>query len=253
MFSAKQLEKLEAAKAEALWKSFRLISRAMLLPYRTEKAREYASHGFGRRIKTLDHCLERVFQYLSPSDATLPDRAAVMDATAFVQTFLVNCYGAFDNLAHIWVAERDVRDKQGRPIGRNSIGLTPKYSLVRESLPPVLRDKLADYDDWFGYLEDYRHALAHRIPVYIADRAYGPADVDKVTALRAEKSVAYEGGDFDEINRIMNEEEKIGAFNPLMMHSYGERARPIYFHSQMLCDHATVTEFGSIFFDALEV
>ena len=176
----------------------------------------------------------------------------MLDATAFLQSFLVNCYGAFDNLAHIWVVEADIRDGRGQPIGRNSIGLTSKYLRVRQSLPQALRDKLGEYDEWFTYLEDYRHALAHRIPVYIADRAYRPSDVEKITTLRAQKTAAYERHDYDEIERLMDEEARIGVFNPLMMHSYGERARPMYFHSQLLCDHATVVEFATIFFDALD-
>jgi hypothetical protein len=252
VFTEKQLEQLAHAKDDTLRKSFDLVFRAISREYRTEKAREYATHGFGRRLRTLDHCLERVFKALTPHGAGLPDRNTVQDATAFLQSFLVNCYGAFDNLAHIWVAENNVRDTRGSPIGRNSIGLTPKYALVRESLPRTVRDKLGEYDEWFGYLEDYRHALAHRIPVYIADRAYRPADVDKLAALREQKTAAYQRRDYDEIERLANEEARIGVFNPLMMHSYGERATPIYFHSQMLCDHATIVEFASTFFDGLD-
>jgi hypothetical protein len=252
MFTENQLEQLAHAKDETLRKSFDLVFRAISREYRTEKAQEYARHGFGRRMGTLDHCLERVFEVLTPHERILPDRDVVRDATAFLQSFLVNCYGAFDNLAHIWVAEADVRDGRSRPIGRKSIGLTPKYTRVRDSLPQAVRDKLAEYDEWFAYLEDYRHALAHRIPVYIADRAYRPKDVDRLTALREQKTTAYRNRDYNEIERLTDEEAKIGVFNPLMMHSFGEHATPIYFHSQMLCDHATVVEFASTFFDGLD-
>ncbi len=200
----------------------------------------------------LGHCLKRIFETLPPNSDTLPTREAVHDAEAFLQSFLINCYGALDNLAHIWVAESGLCAPDGRPLGRYSIGLTSKYTAVRGSLPDSIQKKLESYGEWFSYLENYRHALAHRIPVYIADRAYRPSDVAAITALRARKDAAYLVRDFELVHQIMDEEDQVGVINLQMMHSFDENALPMYFHSQMICDHATIVEFANMLFDAMD-
>lgn len=50
-------------------------------------------------------------------------------------------------------------------------------------MPAELQAYLAEHDAWFEYLEDYRHALAHRIPLYIPPRQLGPTAQGEFAAI----------------------------------------------------------------------
>lgn len=96
-------ERGKLAEAYELWRSRRdALTIAMLRRvFANERAREFAVHGLCRRLATLQHCLDRTFESIPP-EADRPARDASLDATAFIQTFMVNVYGAIDNLERIW-------------------------------------------------------------------------------------------------------------------------------------------------------
>jgi hypothetical protein len=197
------------------------------------------------------HCLDRVFECVA-LDEQNPCPLALMDASAFIQTFVINIYGAIDNLAHVWCSEASVCDAKGQPLTPNLIGFTPKNKLVRSSLPLDLRDYLAAHDAWFGYLEGYRHALAHRIPLYIPPRQLGPAAQAELQELETQKAAAFALHDWQRIDRLNGAINRLGYFEPYIMHSFREQAIPMRFHAQMICDLATVVELGERFIFALD-
>jgi hypothetical protein len=243
-------EEMQLRMLRTLERSFDLVSNYTFRRYQSEQGSEYATHGFGRRLRTLDHCLRGVFEILPPDMAPLPTRDEAQEATVLLQVFYINLYGAFDNLAHLWVAERNVMIGD-RPFGRREIGFAPKYAALRRTLPDHIQCKLTEYDGWFGYVEDFRHALAHRIPLYIADRAYTPSDAEAFSRIQDQKRQAYQDRDFDKLDALMDEQAELGTFNSLVMHSFGERARPVQFHPQMIIDHSTVVEFAELFLNEL--
>lgn len=74
--------------------------------YSNAQAREYALHGFSRRLNTLDRCIENTFGILPPDLVGLPTREQLCDAAINVQAFIFNVFGSLDNLAWIWVREK---------------------------------------------------------------------------------------------------------------------------------------------------
>src|SRR5690606_11859393 len=109
--------------------------------YRTDSGNEFARHALCRRLNMMQHSAERIFEVLPP-DIENHDRAQLLDAAAFLQVFMMNTYGAIDNLAHIWCAEVPVTGSSGQPLNRNDIGLRPKSKKVRASLPVDLQQYL---------------------------------------------------------------------------------------------------------------
>jgi hypothetical protein len=210
-------------------------------PFANEIAQEMMRHGFSRRISDLKHTLERIFEVLPP-DMDAPSRRDLQDATAFLQAFVINTFGAIDNLAWVWARESGVLDQRGHPLGRSRIGLTPDHEILRGSLSEATQAYLRTTDDWFGYLEEYRHALAHRVPLYIPPKTLD--DAHAVEFKRLEDEMMAEGWSWERWHEVQNAQRALGVFEPVMMHSYGERARPIYFHAQMTCDFATVIEIA---------
>lgn len=219
-----------------------LLSELMLYDYGNQAAQEFMHHGLGRRLRLIKHCIERIFETI-PMDDRSPDDDALMDATAFLQSFLINIFGAIDNMGHIWCLEAAVTDNEGREIPRGRIGLRPQNRDVRGSLSEEFSNYLAQSDTWFGYLEDYRHALAHRIPLYIPPRTLDPEAQLEHAMIQREMDEALRV-DRERYFNLLAGQHRLGVFEPLMMHSYGEAARPIYFHPQIICDFATTIEIG---------
>lgn len=169
-----------------------------------------------------------------------PGPRDLRDATAFLQAFVINAFGAVDNIAWIWTSETDPRDARGRPLRRGQIGFTPDHVLLRATVSDRTRACLEAAGAWFGYLEDYRHALAHRIPLYIPPKTFDDADTAEFR--RLEDELMARGWTPERWIEVQAAQRRLGTFDPVMMHSYGEQARPVRFHAQIVCDFATVVE-----------
>ena len=104
-------------------------------------------------------------------------------------------FGCADNLAWLWVEEKGVTKPDGSPLPANSVGLGTKYKPVRDSFSQAFRDYLTAKQPWFTQLENYRHALAHRIPLYIPPYRIDPVNEAVVTALQQRIDQARLNGD----------------------------------------------------------
>ncbi len=206
----------------SLQKRFDALAQAYaLLPYKTKNGKEYATHGFLRRFSTMQHCVERVFRFIPPELDALPDQEALMDATIYIQAFVMNAFGALDNLAWIWVTEKPLN------VGKMETGLGPKCKSVRASFTPETQAYLSELDDWFIHIVDFRDALAHRIALYI------PPYIVPV-----ENDAAYG----DEYDRLKEEQLELVSFHPVMKHTLNDKKQPVVFHFQLLQDFLTVEE-----------
>src|SRR5262245_14205118 len=139
-----------------------LLLKYVAHPFSDAKAREYARHGFGRRIQTVARCIENAFRIVPPSAVKIPSKTRLYDAQINIQAAIGNTYGCVDNLAWVWVHERGLAFN----IDRRQVGLRKHHTKVRDTLPAELRSYLDTLDEWFEYLVDYRDAFAHRIPLY---------------------------------------------------------------------------------------
>jgi hypothetical protein len=145
----------------------RLMIKYLSLRLANESAQEYARHGFLRRLGTLKRCIENVYSIYPPERFDKPSRDECLDLAINLQSFVFNVFGCLDNLAWIWVNERDLRDKRGKPLRAQQVGLRPGCETIRQSFSTEFQEYLITRDDWFGHLEDFRNALAHRIPLYV--------------------------------------------------------------------------------------
>jgi hypothetical protein len=215
---------------------------------RVEASRTYMMHGLLRRVTTLLHCIERVFETLPPEEP-VPTREAQQDATIYLQTFVVNVAGVLDNLARIWCLEVDLRERDGRPIRNGHIGLGPDHITVRNSLPNEIVAFLNARANWFDYLKNYRDALAHRIPLYIPPWLLRPEDEPAFQRLEQQKHEAHEARGFGRWHALLREQMNLGRFEPLMAHSLALDeldGEPMRFHAQILADLRTLLDIGSL-------
>ncbi|NRP19274.1 hypothetical protein LPJGGPFB_02529 [Ensifer adhaerens] len=241
---------LEIAQAHKEWLDRRktLTERLLMREYRHESSRILAAQGLVRRLQTLSRCIDGVYTLLPPEE-TEPQRSSIDEAAIYLQAFVINVYGSLDNLARLWVREYGLTKPGGGAVPQQHIGLGAGCKLVRGSLSQPLQDHLVAADGWFRYLENYRHALAHRIPLYIPPKTLNETEADDHERLEQQAYAALKAGDFDTFDEFMGAQSQLGSFQPMMMHSYGGAdgdGWPVAFHGQIICDFATVVRIGEM-------
>jgi hypothetical protein len=202
---------------------------------------EYTFQGFMRRLGTLERCIQNVYSLYPPTRSDVPSRETCVDLAINLQSFVFNVFGCLDNLAWIWVTERHLTVKE------TQVGF--RKDIIKRSFTDDFQTYLCSLDQWFAYLENYRHALAHRIPLYIAPFVVAPGgDAASFSALETQKTAAMRQRDFVKYDELDTAQQKLGKFLPAMTHSlYREDRNIVYFHGQLLADWNTVVEIAERF------
>jgi hypothetical protein len=239
-FSKKQLSDIKEKLATIDRRAERLLVKYVFHAFTSDQAREFAQHGFGRRVGTLQSCIKNVFKTVPPGTVRVPVRARLHDAQINIQAFVANVYGSIDNLAWIWVYERGLADS----IPRKQVGLRKHHTKVRSSLSADFRTYLEGLDKWFEWIVEYRDALAHRIPLYVPPGGVRPKDVDTYNALMVQMNEALNQRNSSQYDRLIAEQSKLLIFQPLITHSVRETKAHFAFHAQMIADFLTIEELG---------
>jgi hypothetical protein len=248
-YSDENIRRLADERANLRWRGLQLQQRCLEYHFKNETAKEFAIQGFARRFSTLIKCIENTFCTIPPDLDGVPGLDQTKDVAIQVRAFIFNLFGCLDNLTWVWVLERNITKPDGTPLPPRSIGFD--VTSVRNSLTQELRTLLDSFSDWFKYLKDYRHALAHRIPLYVPQFSIDHKSVDIYGDL--ERSI------FDliiqrnkaeaQVKRL--EHDNLRFFQPCIVHSWTGRARPILFHVQMLTDLKTIEIIGAKLLDEL--
>lgn len=251
-FSAEAVADLNRGRQEINRQYQDLLQRYLAREFRSDRAREHARNGFCRRLGTLVRAVDQVYDLLPPEREEIPERDDVVDATIAIQSFVLNTFGCLDNLAWIWVCEKDVRGEDDKELHARQVGFGQGYRAVLRSLSNEFRDYLESRQKWFGHIKDFRDSLAHRIPLYIPPFMVTPEKADEFNRLEQEASGALRRGDSKEYDRLQSEQQKLGFFRPWMTHSQIEKAPAVVFHQQLLQDYVTIDEFGRKMLEELD-
>src|SRR5262249_1200937 len=168
-FRPDQLEQFTEEYSKIKAKYNQLLLRYTSVQFKNPDAYEYVRHGFLRRIKTLQRCVQNVYTICPPGRTDRPSSDELADLDINLQSFVFNVFGCIDNLAWIWVKEKQLKNKDGKPLGGQSVGLMSEKNnkIVRGSFSPDFQDYLNRAQGWYKNLENFRHTLAHRIPLYV--------------------------------------------------------------------------------------
>jgi hypothetical protein len=218
--------------------------------FKDARAREFAAHGFPRRLKTLVRCIDNVFAIIPPDQEEFPTANELADCTINIQAFIFNAFASIDNLAWIWVQEKQLT-RNGKPLGKREVGLRKHNEIVRASFSPSFRDYLDNLENWFVEMGDFRDALAHRVPLYIPPYVVKESNGPAYNDLSRRMEEAFRCYDFDKHDALEAEQQRLGLFIPVMTHSFSEQVGSVCFHPQILADFATVEDLGSKFLDEL--
>jgi hypothetical protein len=114
--------------------------------FKKENAWECANQGFMRRFGTLRRCIENAFSLIPPETEEIPNRQVLFDTQINVQAFVANVYGSLDNLAWVWVYEREL------DIQRNRVGLRVQNTELRATLSETFQEYLKSRDGWMEHV-----------------------------------------------------------------------------------------------------
>jgi hypothetical protein len=221
-----------------------LVQAFMMRTYAEKQAREYSLHGFARRLYTLVECVEMIFENLPPERDQLPTRKERLEATIGIQGFVFNAFGSINNLAWIFAIEKAIKNKKGDPLHRNSIGLAAHNIAIRKNLSQNFQNYLKAKDEWFKQLEDFRHSLAHRVPLFVPPYIITPDKEAAYNELQIAMDDAIARRDFDTYDKKSEQQRALGIFRPMMLHSVVETEVYVAFHPRIIADFATVEEIG---------
>jgi hypothetical protein len=243
-FSTEGLQKLKDELCTVPGKHFGLMQAFLGRNFANGDAREYAQHGFMRRLKTMARSIANTFELLPPELREPPARDLLHDAEIQIQAFVFNAFAATDNLGWILVKEHGLKLPNGADIPKERIGLRPGNVAVRGAVSPEFRAYLETREEWFRHMEDFRHSLAHRVPLYIPPFCVDPRNESAYNDLERRKMQAAQQGRFMDFERLSAEQDRLGFFQPWMVHSVRHDPRPMYFHPQLLADFNTVHEMA---------
>lgn len=225
-------------------------------PYKSS-ADEFLKHGFLRRIIILKRCIDNIYSVCPISQDRKLSNEKRIDVEINLHAFVINTYGCLDNLAWIWVKQEKIKEKIGKDLLKNEIGFpfndSTKYKKVWTSFSERFQKYLNSREKWFKYIENFRHSLAHRIPLYIPPCTVKEKDAESIKRLEDLRWKAMFNNDFEELARLNLEIEKLEEFVPIMLHSYEEESPYIFFHAQIIADWNTVVEISKNFFEELDM
>jgi hypothetical protein len=239
-YSKETLQKIREERERIQGKANSLMMQFVGYRFANEQAGEYARHGFARRIQVLARCINNVFKGVPAGTVRVPKRERLLDASINLQAFYTNAYGCIDNLAWVWVHESGLTTQ----VKRGDVGLRKNNAKVRATFSPELQAFLGTRDNWFEYFAEFRHALGHRIPLYIPPGCVRPKDAEAFNELERRLGAAMAAINEDEHDRLLEEQKKLYIFQPITTHSFKEASGTIRFHQQVLANFLTVEELA---------
>lgn len=208
----------------------------------SDHANEYLQHGVCRRLHVMSRCVENVFSLYPPERSELLAREARYDLEISLHAFISHLVGVLDNMAWVFVFERSLNER----IHKNDVGIFNKKTQVHmktEFREHLSSDELTTW--WKEYAKNYRDALAHRIPLYVAPSVLLPGDASLYEELERKISDAQLAGHWRRANDLQDEQERLGEIVDCFTHSFSDAsARSIRFHPQTLADTRTVLEIS---------
>ena len=174
---------------------------------------------------------------------------SMIEVTINLDSFIINLFGCFDNLAHVWIYE-----KNKKKLRKHEIGFMKNHKKMRTTLSTALKEKLEQYGDWVDVLKKRRDSLAHRIPHYIPPYIIDSEKEREYYSLKErEIHLLIKNPMCDEYNETKRKVQLLEKQTPIIYGSLSERpVRPILFHAQVINDWKTVVEFSKVFLDELE-
>lgn len=250
-FSEDEIRRLNAELPKIIKDYEKTLLKYGLRQFKTEKSNEFVKQGFLRRLKTINHCILSIYEACPPENEEKLNSKDLLKVTVNIHAIIINIYGCLDNLARVWAEEKSIKNKDGSELRNHQIGFNKTQKLVWRSFPYAFKQYLEGRKGWLTHIEEFRHALAHRIPPYIPPYVSNEEEALIEKQLEAKRTDALQKHNFEEYERLSQEIESIGSFIPLLTHSFSEKSKQMFFHAQVISDWNTIIEISEKLFEEI--
>jgi hypothetical protein len=185
-------------------------------------AREYILYGVGRRMSMILFALRSLLGTVPPERETPLDVDEGRAVTRDINVVYLNTVGVIDNLA--WACFHEKAAELVEALSATQIGLFTRAITRAESLQPLVA-RLEEYRPWFEELRRRRDPAAHRIPLYLPPSLLNESQVAEHGRLGEQASEAIRRHDWEGWGDILSQQQRLGRFYPVFMHSPNE---PLY-------------------------
>ncbi len=203
-----------------------------------DEAKEYLTHGVMRRMGIIKRSIENVFTIFPIERIKRLSMDELRDVDINLHAFYINIFGFLDNLAWVFIHEKQPAAK----INKMGIGLykkeTQKY-LMEEFRNYLNSEHMKKWYD--EYLINYRDALSHRIPLYVPPKTLTPEQASQVEQIENKIADCWDPLDWDMIEKFHNEQDSIGDICFFIKHAFSE-SKSIVLHAQLIADFNTIEE-----------
>ncbi len=189
------------------------------------QARHFALYGVGRRLEILWSAFRSILDAV-PVDRTTPltgdeGRAVSRD----LNTICINIVGVIDNYA--WVLRHERGSADIRALPANRVGLFVKAFQKDPRFAPMML-RLDPFKDWFTDLRSRRDPAAHQIPLCVPPTALDPENLQRYQQIETEIASLTPLREFSSIDKLHDEQERLGVFVGKFMHHPDETLIPFY-------------------------
>lgn len=225
----------------------------LLEKLKSEKVKEYLSHGVLRRLAQIQHCIGRIFSIFPPERTQILSRDERYDLVSYLHAYAINLAGLLDNWAWVYVYEKGLySESDKKKLGRHDVAFF-KEKFV-SNLPPDLSEFInsENIKKWNkDYLRPYRDSLAHRIPLYVPSKILTDEQVRDIERIKREIDELLPGvpASIPKIEELKAEMEMIGVPSLAMNGSFSEEGfnKGILFHAQIIADIEMVLHISEKF------
>ena len=264
LFSKEESEKLKYRYYKLTFECQNICDDFIRHQYKCEKSFEYVTQGISRRVKIIEACIDNIYEIAPLNQKEKLSKNNLTNLNINFHAFFINIYGVLDNLSRIYLFEKGVKDINKLTIGLRKKQTTKHFS---ENINTALENK----KDWLEYIEDFRHALAHRIAPYVPPYRISEEDKQKHDTLikqryeispepyqtKNKKNSLFQQK-IDEDNRIDKIQDKINeisGFCYFISHSFTEnpKYKHICFQRQVLNDWDELIYIIKVFMSELDI
>lgn len=173
------------------------------------KAREHLYHGVLRRISLIRYAISEIYTVFPVLRETVLTDDERDDVTVCLQSVTINTAGLLDNLAWIYVYEKQEHYKNPNDVGFFKF-------IVKNRFPKAFCEYISNGNirSWHStYAKKYRDTLAHQVPFYIppymgSEQEKKAAPVFRDSILDNDKLVAFHVQVIADFNTILDITEK---------------------------------------------
>jgi len=248
-FKQEDIQKIKSELDMVGKRYFNLSSQLLKLSrnLKQEKAKEYLFHGVMRRLRVIYRCINNIFTIFPIERETLLNQDEIDDVMINLHAFFVNISGIMDNLAWVFVHEKQLANT----LKQRQIGLFKKET--EDNFSNEFRQYLdsAQVATWHNeYLKNYRDTLSHRIPLYVPPKTLNSTQRSQLDLIEKKINDSFKSSDIDTIDRLHSEEDKVGDVCPFFMHSLSEsKGEYVVLHVQIITDFKTIEEIVGKFYE----